>query len=394
MIRILLVEGRNMEAGGVEAYLLNVLSNLKRDNFKISILVPGKIVSHVIAERFQSFDCDIYELHIRPNKSIDFLLKLNRHLTTNKYDIIHVNTANLRVEALCLSMAKRKGIVTRIAHSHGTLFSDSIIKEAARNILRRIIVRSATNTLACSLAAAEALVGKKCSHEVLIAKNGIKAKEYKYDPQKRIKIREQNGWNDRFVIGFIARISPEKNHFFMLQVVKNLVLKNKQVLLAIVGVGDESYEKQVRDQAKRMKLIDNVQFMGERNDVNELVQGMDVHVLPSTREALGIVNIEAQASGLHCVCSDRVPKEADVTGLVDFIPLEKGPDFWAKSIEKYYNGYNRKDTTGMIIAKGYDITYSAKIIAEIYNRQLEVIGGGYYKVASSVTYLDEMRCVA
>ena len=370
MIRILLVEGNNMEAGGVEAYLLNVLTQIKRDNLEIDILVPGRIVSEDTGNRFRSLGCYIQELHIKSGRfeeTIGLFSKLKKYLDINKYNIIHVNTANLRVEAICAILAKRKGIKTRIAHSHGTLLPGSAMKELARNLLRSVVVHSATDFLACSLSAAEALVGKKHCPEVEIARNGIKTKDYKFDSQVRRKIREKNGWENRFVIGFIARLSPEKNHLFMLQVVKQLTLNNKRVLLVIIGTGDKKYEQKIRSETEKLNLLGHVQFLGERNDVNELVQGVDFHVLPSIREALGIANIEAQAAGLHCICSDRVPREADVTGLVDFVPLEKGADFWAKCIEQYDNGYERKDTTNMIIGKGYDITCSAKIIDRIYN---------------------------
>ena len=50
-----------------------------------------------------------------------------------------------------------------------------------------------------------------------------------------------------------------------------------------------------------------------RNDVNELMQAMDVFLLPSRFEGLPVVLIEAQAAGLHCICSDRFTTKSDIT---------------------------------------------------------------------------------
>lgn len=381
MTRILLVEGNNMEAGGVEAYLLNVLSQINRDNLELDVLVPGKVVSRVTADRFNDIGCRIHQLDIESggfNRNIELWNKVGEYLKNNSYDVIHVNTANLRVEAISLSLASKAGIEVRIAHSHGTLMTESTIKEELRNLLRIVIRSKATEFLACSSAAAEALVGKKYSPEVKIARNGINVKDYAFNQQKRAEIRERCGWNNKFVVGFIARISPEKNHLFMLQVIKKLSEMVPNVLLAVVGAGDEKNEQLVRKNVEAWNLQNNVQLLGERNDISLLVQGMDLHVLPSIREALGIVNIEAQASGLRCICSDRVPRDADVTGLVDFVSLEKGVDYWAKIIAQYEHGYKRMNTTEMIIDKGYDITASAKIVENIYS-SLPETGGGIIK---------------
>lgn len=375
MVKILLVEGKNMEAGGVETYLLNVLSQIRRNNLVIDVLVPGKIVSETIADRFRSFECRILELHMKQQGSLKetmiFINKLKRYLSKNKYDVIHVNTGNLRVEAVCLALAKQEGVATRIAHSHNVTLPGSTAKEIVRKAFRAVILQCATDFLACSPEAADTLVGEKHCGKVQIAKNGINADDYRFDPCVREKIRKENGWDGRFVVGCIARIALQKNQLFMLQVVKKMALENAKVLLAMVGKGDDEYEQQVKEEVKELDLDGNVQFLGERNDINELVQGMDLHVLPSNWEGLGIVNIEAQASGLRCVCSDRVSREADVTGLVEFIPLEKGPDFWADRLARYNNGYERKDTADMIKEKGYDVNSSAQIIGRIYNRPLK-----------------------
>lgn len=370
MLKVLLIVGKNIESGGVEAYLLNTLSQINRNDIQIEVLVPGMIISEKITERLRSLGCSFQVLNITQTgikENCALIGCIKTVISSKRYDVVHVNTTNLRVEAICLILARRENVKVRIAHSHGTLLKASIVKETIRNVFRKIIVNNANEFLACSHAAAEALVGEKNSDKVKIARNGIKVKDYKFNREIRDKIRTLYEWNDRFVIGMIARISPEKNHLFMLCVMKQLVEKENRSLLVVIGTGDASYENQVKEEVGRLGLQANVQFMGEQDNINELLQGIDLHILPSIREALGIVNIEAQAAGLHCICSDRVPKEADITGLVEFISLENGADYWAERILQHDNDYERRDTSETIRKQGYDITSSVQILDKVYH---------------------------
>lgn len=74
----------------------------------------------------------------------------------------------------------------------------------------------------------------------------------------------------------------------------------------LVGVGEK--EPEIREQVKRLKLEEKVRFLGNRSDVNELYQAMDVFVLPSLFEGIPVVGIEAQFADLPCIFSDKIPK--------------------------------------------------------------------------------------
>lgn len=66
----------------------------------------------------------------------------------------------------------------------------------------------------------------------------------------------------------------------------------QNLVLDLVGVGE--LEEEIKNLVHQKKLDDCVKFLGKRNDCNELYQAMDVFVLPSNYEGLGIVGIEAQ----------------------------------------------------------------------------------------------------
>jgi glycosyltransferase involved in cell wall biosynthesis len=64
-----------------------------------------------------------------------------------------------------------------------------------------------------------------------------------------------------------------------------------------------------------------------------MLSAMDCFLFPSLYEGLGIVAVEAQAAGLSCILSDRVPQEASViSGLVQWMSLDQPSARWAEKL--------------------------------------------------------------
>lgn len=136
--------------------------------------------------------------------------------------------------------------------------------------------------------------------------------------------------NDCFVIGHVGRLTSEKNHYFMLDVLNEFVKSNKKVRLLLVGGGP--LKESILARAKEIGVDKYVMMMGVRNDVPKLLMVMDAFLFPSKNEGLGISLIEAQASGLNCLASEEgIPKEAKISELVEFVPLSGGLQLGQKS---------------------------------------------------------------
>ena len=111
-------------------------------------------------------------------------------------------------------------------------------------------------------------------------------------------------------------------------------------------------------------------FTGSVADVSDVLATMDVFVLPSLYEGLGIVNIEAQANGLPVVVSDRVPQDADMGGVFIRVPLEASDAQWAETIQKISPAkeQERSDTAHLarIRQHGYDLETETEKLEEFY----------------------------
>jgi glycosyltransferase involved in cell wall biosynthesis len=157
----------------------------------------------------------------------------------------------------------------------------------------------------------------------------------------------------------------QKNHAFLLDIFFELYKTEKDAVLLLAGSGE--LEREIRDKAHRQGINKSVIFLGNRSDVRDLLQAMDVFVLPSFFEGLPLTLVEAQASGLRCFTSTNVTEEAKVTDLVRYISLSKSAAFWADTISAC-RGYERQDAAILVKNNGYDIKDVAGKLTQYYSK--------------------------
>ncbi len=172
------------------------------------------------------------------------------------------------------------------------------------------------------------MFGKKV--KFLVLKNGINTLKFQYSSEIRKKLKEKWNLENRFVIGNIGRMTSQKNQTFLLSVFAEIVKERPDALLLLIGKGE--LESSLYQQVRSLKIQDYVLFLGIRDDIYELMNIMDVFVLPSVYEGLGIVLIEAQANGLPCVISDTIPKEVKINSNCHFLSLNANFSIWKRAI--------------------------------------------------------------
>lgn len=161
--------------------------------------------------------------------------------------------------------------------------------------------------LACSDRAGEWMFGDRWMAEgkVTVLPNGIPLREYAFQPDVRRQVRDS--WHvgvNTLVVGHVGRFTTQKNHSFLLEIFAELHRKQPDSLLVLAGVGE--LQDAARSKAEELHLTDSVRFLGFRSDVAELLQGMDIFLMPSLYEGFPVTGVEAQAAGLPCVFSDTI----------------------------------------------------------------------------------------
>ena len=196
---------------------------------------------------------------------------------------------------LPLLAAKRANVPVRIAHSHNTSI-DRDLKYPLKQLFRTRITKVANEYCACGEEAGKFLFGNR---DFKVIPNAIETERFIYKEEVRKRVRKELRFTDEFVVGHVGRLSYQKNHEFLLEIFAQLYTIYLGARLLLVGIGEK--EQELRNKVQKLGLEDVVIFLGNRNDVNELYQAMDVFVMPSFFEGIPVTGIEAQFSGLTCV---------------------------------------------------------------------------------------------
>lgn len=326
-----------MGMGGTETMLINLFRKVNEE-------IQFDFVSYYPKEGY--YDEEIKKLGGRiiklapPSevgviKAIRDLVKVIK--AEGEYSAVHAHTLfNCGIGVLA---AKLSGVKVRISHAHTTKdYSGTFIKRVYISIMRGLIRRYSTNLISCSDAAGEYLFGYK----MLKDKRYFKLPNY-IDYERFINsgditnIREELGISSNdILIGHIGRFVEAKNHNFIIDLMSIMVRKNPEIKCILVGEGE--LRPIIEEKIKNLGLENNIYLLGIRNDVDKILKEIDLFILPSNYEGLGLVLLEAQASGVPCLTSNSVQPEADLKiGLLKRLNLQAYSNVWANSVMKMLN---------------------------------------------------------
>ena len=238
--------------------------------------------------------------------------------------------------------------------------------------MRPFSKRYATDYFACSELAGRYLFGNKAFDrgEVKIIHNAIDVDKFKFDEAARKKLRQEFGIKDStVVIGHVGRFVQQKNHTFLVDVFKEYHKKNPDSKLLLVGSGP--LEDEIKKKVERLDLEDSVLFLGQRDDINKLYSVMDVFCLPSLYEGLPVVGIEAQATGLPTIFSNRISKEVIVSSYAKIVSIQD-TGFCIEKINKTTRSI-KKQRSYATVFEYMDINNEVSTLEKIYCRPIKVL---------------------
>lgn len=307
--------------------------------------------------------CHVYKIADRYKDPIKHLNDLKQIIKNGNYDYIHHHVMTL-IEPEPVILANHAKKTQAIIHCHSNYdkypFGEAVLEKATRVLLfgRKYL------KLSCSREGGLNMFKKD---NFTIIENGIDVNKYKFSQTKREEIRKKyNISDDTYVVGHVGRQSPDKNYEFIISsFAKLLETRNNAVLMLVGDIDCDSNEVwelidkySVKDKTICTLVVDNPQ---------DYYSAMDVFMFPSVNEGLGIVLIEAQASGLYCVTSTSISRDTKVTDNIEYIELKE--DIAVNSLIKGLDSnIKRKD---VIIDQRYDINNSSNKIFEYYKNNLK-----------------------
>lgn len=362
----------SMNRGGAENAIMNYYRHIDRNKVQFDFLLtePSKCQ---FEDEIISLGGRVFRVQLLTMKNpFPYITGVWRFYKSHpEYRIVHSHTSSKSFFPLFL--AKRARIPVRVCHSHNTK-SETGLSGLFRDCLKSPLKKVATHFCACGEEAAIWLYGPKYYNagKVRIVPNVIEAEEFCYSIERRREIRNKFCFSDcTVVLGCTARFSPQKNHRFLLSVFFEFNKIVSDSVLLLLGGGELRHE--IERQVKELGLEKKVHFVGTVSNVSDYEQAMDFFLLPSISEGIPLSLIEAQVSGLRCIVSEGVPRESDKTGLVSFLSLDGGPEYWARQIADKVN-YHRRSHLDDIIKAGYDAPTSANKLEQFYYETYNNLG--------------------
>lgn len=354
-------------AGGIQEMAIKWMENIDLSRYQIDILSynTGKVDNY--PERVKALGGKVYiiETYTRRGKALKSFEQTRKFFENHQYDIIHAHSSSKAF--FVMWYAKKAGIQTRILHSHCTRFVvTKPIQRLIANLLKKPTKMLTTDYFACSPEAGAFLFGKRALEQgkIRIVHNGIDTTVFKPNENIRNRMREELNIENKYVIGNVGRFRPQKNHMFLMEIFKAIHEKDKEAVL--VCVGDGELEDAVKKKAKEFGIQDSVMFLGFRKDVNDIMQTLDVLVMPSLFEGLPVTGVEAQAIGVPAVFATTITIDAAILPSSSYVALEEGPEIWANKILSYKGKNRETNPNKWILERGYDIKVETQKLEEFY----------------------------
>ncbi len=317
--RVLIIVINKLGHNGITRVVQNAVTFMDRSDIDLDLL-GALAIDEKTKSQFEDIGCKVYHLSRSAKNIPSYIYKLAHFIRENKYDIVHINcnscTATIELLAAYLGGAK-----VRITHCHSTNTRHNII----HRLLRPLFDKLCTHRLACGKEPGQWLYRGK---DFVVLNNAVDTDLFRFNASDRSEIRAQYNLGGKVAVGHVANFIPEKNHSFLIDVWKEVVERNNNYVLFLIGGGSvgEVYKQKVGE----LHLEDNVVFTGSVHDVQKYLSAMDLMVLPSLHEGLPCVVIEWQCSGLPCLVADTVTTNCKLTDLASFLPLNK--EKWVEAI--------------------------------------------------------------
>jgi sugar transferase (PEP-CTERM/EpsH1 system associated) len=298
--------------GGLENGVVNLINRMSANAWRHGIIALTD-VSESFCSRLKREDITCIALGKPPGHLIPLYPRLVRIFREQRPAIVH--TRNLAaLEAVV--PAWFAGVPVRIHGEHGRDFSDidgrkrryKLVRQLYRPFVHQYVALS--HDLENYLTSSVGVPSDRVEHIY----NGVDSERFRNPVGTRIAV-DGSPFNDPslFVVGTVGRLDPVKDQTSLVRAFARALAMSPGAAqrLRLVLVGDGPLREEAEAIVRTAKIESLVWFAGERNDVPELMKGLDCFVLPSLAEGISNTILEAMSSGLPVIAT-RVGANADL----------------------------------------------------------------------------------
>lgn len=365
----ILVHGFSWLRGGVETYLLSYCGRILQNHNDVvfDFVVYGDIPDFV--QPLVAAGCQFHKVTPRTSNPIENHRQLSSLIAKGSFDLLWFNVNTLS-DITLLKIAHERGVKT-IVHSHNSRLMGNQLNAFLHHLHRPYVEKHVDMVTACSNDAAHFMYSDQlcASPRCRVLPNAIDCEKYRFSLNDRERIRAELNLSGRYVVGNVGRFALEKNHAFLLDVFSEICAARQEAILLLLGEGSE--EQKIRRKIEMLGLQQNVLMLGTVSEAFRYYSAMDCLVFPSIFEGMPLSLLEAQASGLRCVVSNRVPSETFITDDCIKMPLESSPAEWARiCLEGTSAVLKRACSADVLLKGGHDVSSSSEDLLRLFNDAL------------------------
>jgi glycosyltransferase involved in cell wall biosynthesis len=358
---------------GAERVILAIARYLDKDRFNLTLfaLSGSDDKSGDLVNEAKRLGIEVVRVPVKGRIDISAAMRLRRLLKDGQFDIIHGHDFKANFYVLLSSLQTR---LARLATAHGST-EDSFLKKAYLWFDQRVLYRYLDRIVAVSRPLKEFLVSRGVPEErILVIQNGIDFdfvdSESILSAQKKKEscLSEMGG---KLVFCVIGRLNPDKGQQFFMEAFANMIRDYPRIRGAIVGAGPE--REHLSDLIDHYGLREHVCLCGEQKNMDKVYKLADCVVIPSLREGLPYVLLEAAAFGIPVIASNvgdisAIIKNGESGTLVAPGQPQELESALRTFMENRENAYVMAKRAQNIVRHGYSAQAMVRELEKIYDQ--------------------------
>lgn len=343
----------SFEVGGIESLVLQFCNFMNKEEYEFHIItltnedlqMTNLLPSHT----------KVHSLNLKKNeiKSISGLFTAHKELVklfnVISPDIVHSHLTSLPLLFILVAMklSKIKSKHIRTVHTAGLFYEN---QDSLSNQIKLFSEKVAMKLVKTNLVGVSSVVHennqnlfKHIANDIKLITNGIDLKKYDKEQYKNVQKEDFGVDTNSILISYVARLSYEKNHAFLIDIWRDVIEKVPNAVLVLAGDGE--LKNVLQQKVIECKLEKNIIFLGLINNVPELLAVTDIGVFPSSYEGFGLVLLENFAMKIPMVVSNIKSFNNIATNTQDafLIPLEDKKMYLNKIVELCKDSELRKE---------------------------------------------------
>lgn len=303
--------------GGMKKHLLSILNNLDKNKYEVAVGCNFDVntVNNLKENGIKVFDIDICD-GLNPSKDLKSIIKLREIIKEFKPEIIHFHGSKASLVGRIACIGLNLKIVITI-HNFPDYYNMNLLKKNIYLFLNRYLNKRTSKIITVSNALKNEIEGGEAvnPNKIKTIYNCVDISSYKGNPSLDLR-KEYNIDSNTLIIGCISRLIPSKG---VQDLINALALIKNEINLFVFIAGDGPYLEYLKSMIKDMKL-DNIEFLGYRDDIPDFLRNIDIFVLPSYSEGFGLSVAEAMFLEKPVIATDvgGIPEiiKNNVNGLI------------------------------------------------------------------------------